>query len=396
MTMRNSRGAWIFYLTLASASAALVSIAASEILLGMACLLWIVFRPRPLQFPAYTLPLLVFIVTTLLSLAMSPDPSVGGPPVRKFVLYIMGLLAANFVTDAERVRSTFKVLLAVAAVGSVTALLQFAFKERRFLVTGALTNDPMALDRVKGFMGHWMTFSGGQLLVWCAALPIIAWIGRRWIVPLLLVGISIVFTFTRSAWLGAGTGAALAALWMPKKELVRIVLPVLVVGLLASPFIYHRLSLSANGHFGPDYGRAVLLKVGVQMVREHPMFGVGVNRISTEFPKYYKGTDLNTFYYGHMQNDYMQIAAERGLVCFAAFTWFLVALFRSFWKFLKSDNATLRLTALSAVCALAGFLVMGLFEYNFGDSEPLILFLFIVSVPFGVHSNLDSPSLRQQ
>jgi len=135
-------------------------------------------------------------------------------------------------------------------------------------------------------------------------------------------------------------------------------------------------------------GRIKLLKVGMEMVRTYPLFGVGLERIPAEFPRYYQGDDLQTFYIGHMQNDFMQIAAERGLICFAAFMWFLLSLFRSLWRFLKSGDELLRSTALSALSALTGFLVMGLFEFNFGDSEPLMLFFFIVSIPFGVDAVL--------
>jgi O-antigen ligase len=242
----------------------------------------------------------------------------------------------------------------------------------------------MAIQRVKGFMSHWMTFSGGELLVWCAVIPLIVLIGRRWIIPISIVGIGIVFSYTRSAWLGAAAGLAVSSFWIPKKLLIRIVVPIAVVGLLASPFVYHRLSQTANGKLGGDVGRIKLWKVGLEMVQAHPLFGVGLERIPIEFPKYYKGDDLNTFYIGHMQNDFMQIAAERGLLCFAAFLWFIVVLFRSFWGFVKSGDELLRLTAVSALSALTGFLVMGLFEFNLGDSEPLILFLFIISVPFGI------------
>jgi len=384
--MRDSREPWIFALTFLSAAASLVSIAASEILLGLACLLWIIVRPRPLYLPDYFLPLCVFMLTTLLSYAMSPDRSVGSHQIGKFVLFPMGLLAANFVTDGRRVKLTYRVLLIIAAAASLTALVQFVLRERKFLVTHAMEDDPMAIQRVKGFMSHWMTFSGGELLVWCAVIPLIVLIGRRWIIPISIVGIGIVFSYTRSAWLGAAAGLAVSSFWIPKKHLIRIIVPIAVVGLLASPFVYHRLSQTASGQLGGDVGRIKLWKVGLEMVRAHPLFGVGLERIPIEFPKYYKGDDLNTFYIGHMQNDFMQIAAERGLLCLAALLWFLVTLYRSYWGFLKTGDELLRLTAISAMCALSGFLVMGLFEFNLGDSEPLILFLFTISVPFGIAS----------
>jgi O-antigen ligase len=152
--------------------------------------------------------------------------------------------------------------------------------------------------------------------------------------------------------------------------------------------------MTIKGQSGGDVGRIKLLKVGLEMVRAHPLFGVGLERIPTEFPHYYTGNDLNTFYSGHMQNDFMQIAAERGLICFAAFVWFLCVLYWSLWKRVKSSDEMYRLTAVSALCALTGFLAMGLAEFNFGDSEPLILFLFIVSIPFGMSAEQREPNLR--
>jgi len=70
----------------------------------------------------------------------------------------------------------------------------------------------------------------------------------------------------------------------------------------------------------------------------------------------------------------------------------------------KSSDAGARWIPLSAIAALTGFLVAGFMEYNFGDSEVLLLLLFIVSVPFGVamrpgvHLNQhvqESPDLQQ-
>ena len=47
-----------------------------------------------------------------------------------------------------------------------------------------------------------------------------------------------------------------------------------------------------------------------------------------------------------------------------------------------------RWTVLSALSALTGFIVAGFFSYNFGDSEVLLLLLFIVSLPYGVNKTV--------
>src|SRR5205814_1009975 len=133
-------------------------------------------------------------------------------------------------------------------------------------------------------------------------------------------------------------------------------------------------------------GRIELLIGGARMVREHPLFGIGPERIKTEFPRYYRGKDLlaANFYYGHLENNVMQLAAERGLLCLGAFLWFIFELYASLIGKLKTAADDTRWAVLAAIAALSGFLVSGFFEYNFGDSEVFLLFLFIVSIPYGI------------
>jgi hypothetical protein len=38
----------------------------------------------------------------------------------------------------------------------------------------------------------------------------------------------------------------------------------------------------------------------------------------------------------------------------------------------------------SGLAVLTAVLTAGLFEYNFGDSEVLMLFMFLVSIPYGM------------
>jgi hypothetical protein len=53
---------------------------------------------------------------------------------------------------------------------------------------------------------------------------------------------------------------------------------------------------------------------------------------------------------------------------------------RDLWRLFKTgENRVLVTTALAAV---ASMLAAGLFEYNFGDSEFLMLFLVLATLPF--------------
>jgi len=385
--MPRSHDSWVFAVTLMSAAAVLVSIAGSETLLAVAFVAWLVHRPKTIVWPTYIIPLCAFMLTTVLALALSPQPEVGMGAIRKFVLFTMGLLAANVVKTPARSRTAIATLLAVATATSIYALLQFGAAYIRFLSTQNLADDPTVLARIRGFMGHWMTFSGEQLLVWCAAVPAVLTLGGRWLVPLGIVGTTLILSFTRSVWIGAVAGFFVLSLLMPRKILISVAIPIAIVGVIASGLIYHRVSLSFQGpQFGPDSGRFELFLSGARMIKDHPLFGVGPERIHTEFPRYYSGSDLLhvNFYYGHLENNVLQLAAERGLLCLAAFLWLIFQLYADLLAMLRTVTHDCRWAVLSALAALTSFIVAGFFAYNFGDSEVLLLLLFIVSIPYGV------------
>jgi putative inorganic carbon (hco3(-)) transporter len=374
----------IFALTVAGAAALLFSIAVGEILLAGALTMWLVWHPRKPSLPSFFVPMCAFILMTFVSLLLSPDPAVNWF-LRKTILFVMILLGATFVTTPWRARTAIAILLAVATITSAVGLVQFAITYVRFLATQKLADDPMVLARITGFMGHWLTYSGEQLLVWCAAVPAIVCLGRRWYVPLTIVGAALILSFTQGVWGGAVAGIAVVSLMMPKRILLKVLLPIVLIAAAASGLIYHRVSMSlGDPNFAPRTGRIELLKAGIQMIREHPWFGVGPERVSAEFPLHYKGTNLATIYHGHLENDFLQIAAERGLICFATFMWFLLELYAALFRLVRDADPDSRWIALSAIAALTGFVVSGLVEYNFGDSEVQLLMLFIVSIPFGV------------
>ena len=74
--------------------------------------------------------------------------------------------------------------------------------------------------------------------------------------------------------------------------------------------------------------------------------------------------------------------------------WFLVALIRDLWaRFSSGEQRYLAASALASVVAL---LTAGLFEYNFGDSEVLMLFLIVVTLPAVVTWSCPSPGQRSR
>jgi O-antigen ligase len=82
----------------------------------------------------------------------------------------------------------------------------------------------------------------------------------------------------------------------------------------------------------------------------------------------------------HLHNVPLQIAAERGLPALATWIWFVVATVAGLVALVRRNQA--RTLASAALAATVAMLAAGLFEHNFGDSEFLMLFLVIITLPF--------------
>jgi O-antigen ligase len=84
----------------------------------------------------------------------------------------------------------------------------------------------------------------------------------------------------------------------------------------------------------------------------------------------------------HLHNNFTQIAAERGLPALAAWLTFIAWAFVSLLRMLKNRASRRSPFPLAAAASIVALITAGFFEYNFGDSEVVILFLFMVTLPF--------------
>ena len=82
----------------------------------------------------------------------------------------------------------------------------------------------------------------------------------------------------------------------------------------------------------------------------------------------------------HLHNVPLQIAAERGLPALGMWLWFVSSALFGLFKLLGRTRH--RVLVAAALGVFIAMLTAGLFEYNFGDSEFLMLFLVLVTLPF--------------
>jgi O-antigen ligase len=387
----------------------LISIAASQAFLAAATVAYLthLLRLRPaISFPPVKLPLLLFCLATFNSILWAEHPAVGWTALRKLVLFLILLLSVNLVASAKHLGALFRGLFFVAALAGLVGTAQFVIQYH-----GVRHLHPdrvyyyMTLTRSHGFMGHWMNFGGQQMLVFSALLAFLLLSasvakgslavqgvkgkGLYWLV-MAVVATSIVLNFTRGVWLG-GVVATLyiVARWKPRTLWVIPVL--LVVAYLAAPsMIRRRVSLAFHPTDDPALAiRLEMWRAGLRMVREHPWVGVGPENIPLVYTQYLPpGTTPIGGYHNHLHDNFLQLAAERGLPCLAAWLWFMLALG---WNTLRIRRklSSGRWVADAAFAAWLAFLAEGFFEFNFGTSPVLMAFLFVMSTPF-VAEHLES------
>ena len=285
-------------LTFASAAAIMVSIAASQILMGAALLAVLLSRQR-LRIPPFFRSILLFLAITVIADLASGDPRAGLPQIRKIYVFAIAVLAYAFLRKASQITA---LVLAWAALGFASALVglhQFLAR----LAEGQRLHWNIyeyVLDkRMTGFASHWMTFGGEQMiaLLMLTSLLLFGRLGRwkflGW-VAWSFIAASLVLGMTRCVYLvGFPTGLIWQGYGSAEKS----------SRMCCALAVHRRFSrrgpaTSANGSSPPavhphgevdSNGRRIIMARGLvwAMIRSHPFpRGSGPEQPGLQFAKY--------------------------------------------------------------------------------------------------------------
>lgn len=385
-----------------------ISIAASQILLGVGLVLLLLFRQK-LNFPRIWVPLAVFFLWTALADVLSPDPWGGRAQLKKFfVFFFIPLLYSVF---ARRFSKVYYVLLAwtVAATASgAWGLGQFVWKYLHARKTGEDFYVTYVGHRITGFESHWMTFGALQLSVLSLLLAQRFFSDRKtpwWVYgSILIISTAILLNETRSIWLATVPAVLyLVWCWRPKMTLVVPVIAVLAFA-IAPATTRERLRslLDPHGETDSNRHRIVTFRTGVEMIKAHPWFGLGPEQIRQQFDAYVPADikrPLPVGYYGHLHNIYVQYAAERGipglLLLFWAISMTAFDCFRAIARNGKGRSQQFFLLH-GTIAVIIDILVGGLFEYNLGDSEVLMMFASVIALGYAAIDNVEATPVRER
>ena len=398
-TFRNNAERTAFIGLAGSVSLVLASIAVSQILLAptLIAAAWIISYSRKLfsSMKWILLPLIIFCIWITVTALLAPNVMLALTFTKKFYLFLLVPLVPLIVRGPNRILWIYKAIIVVALLSSFVGIGQYLAKP----------DNTNLMDRITGFMGHWMTYAG---LLMLALVSLVAYglrAGWKWLflwVPLAsTMALAILLSQTRSVAMGAYLGVVImlvAALFLERKR--RFI--VLLICIIIFPVIlYFAVPASIQKRFrsGLDLNdpntrpRLIIYDTSLRMIRDNPWFGVGPKNAGIEALKYRNEHEYPDWAYQHMHNNILQIASETGIPGLAIWLWLMIRLawdalrtyrFAGSSAFPYGEEARWEATIISsaALGSWAALVIAGLLEYNFGDSEVLTLFLFVMSAPY--------------
>jgi len=360
-----------------------LSIAAAQILLTALLLCWVIGmvrdKSRPTA-PTFFIALLAYGGLTLISTVFSFAPLESFIHDRQLVLFLI-VPAVYDLARGQRATMATDVIITVGAAAAAYGIVQY----------GMLHFDSLG-QRPRGTLGHYMTYSGTLMLVIgvAASRLVFGARDRTWpalVMPALVVALSL--TLTRSAWVGACV--AVGVLFILKDLRLLGLLPVIAALLFAfaPDSVTNRMVSMFDLRDPSNRDRLAMARTGAAMVHDFPLTGVGPAMIPKLYAQYRDPDAVNAMN-PHLHNVPLQIAAERGLPALVTWLAFIVALGYGLFRLFRTEREPIM--AAAGLAAIASMLSAGLFEYNFGDSEFLMLFLVIVTLPFAAARRDDAPA----
>jgi O-antigen ligase len=369
------------------------SIALTQIAYYTALIVWLSliltkkekFQPTPLDL-WFSLYLVIELVSTIF--AYDRIDALLHIQKRLLLLPIVYLIFRYIDTRERIMRILMTLFISAAIVGllsSISILIQFS----------AYSHYIKRFD----IYNHYMTIGGISMFMLLLMIPFS--LNRQITLTqriLLIIGVAailltLIFTFTRSSWLGLIIGIIVLVMLRFKKLLYLFLVVVVGVVIIGSPELHVRF-LSIFDPTDPSNDlRLRMWNVGLKIFQDNPILGVGdisLNPLNDAYSQH-------TMDFGHMHNNFVQWLVTTGTVGFVIVILWFIKIWKLFWsayRKMKDDWLYGSFTA-GAIAVFVGFHVNGLFEWNFGDAEIYTLFWIIVGLVLSVRKqNDEAPRLQ--
>lgn len=284
---------------------------------------WIKYRKEPF-YPRtpLDLPIIFYIIIALCLLIInSPIPAIGISGFRQVVQQILWyFIAVSLLSSVKNVRWVLYILVLTGGLLGLHGIYQYVTKAEM---------PSYWVDRLEsGISTRVFSIIGspnilGSLMVLLIPVSVSLIFSEQKILKKLLFGIisifmcaTLIFTSSRSAWIGFVVAMAVY-FWLKDKRLIILLLLFIFAAYALVPTIAGRV----NYLISPEYlissatgGRVARWTVALNILRQNPLFGVGLGQFGGAVAQNYKIP--NSFY---VDSYFLKIAVEMGFTGLCAF-----------------------------------------------------------------------------
>jgi O-antigen ligase len=345
------------------------------------------------------MPVAAFSLTTVLSALLSGHPTASLADAKGLLLVAALYVTADAVRDPPAADRFLLGLALAATVAAGVGLLQVGLCPP----SNAPLEEPPWLyhrcTRARGLFSIYMTLAGVLSLALLVTLPrLLPGAAGRWrlVGPWLVMLGGLLFTYTRGAWVGfvAGTLTMIATIGRGRWLLVIGLVVLAGSALMAPDEMRRRVFSMANPEEAGARERVYMWRSGLAMWRERPVLGVGPGGVKRDYARYAlpEAVKQRT---SHVHSTPLQILVERGSLGLAAW----LAIWAGFFarcigllRRLPAEAHAARALVAGSLAAIVGFLVAGLTEHAFGDSEVVMVAWAVMALPWAVEAEKRAPS----
>jgi hypothetical protein len=245
--------------------------------------------------------------------------------------------------------------------------------------------------RATGFFNHWVTYAEVLQLIASLVLGIfLAFKEKKRVTGLLIFAvIGLVFalgmTVTRASWIGfAISVVVMLSLTVTRRTILIVAACALPLVLVSVVVLQQKRGIGFFDRRDQSTSwREMVWREGFELLISKPrhlLVGVGIDSIKGHWREW--GLfDNGRQPIGHMHSNLLQIALERGVPALVVWLSLIGLYIRMLWKIIRREtDGFSKGLALGALGGTIGFFTSGLVHYNWGDSEVVTIFYFIMGL----------------
>src|ERR1043165_2475590 len=249
-------------------------------------------------------------------------------------------------------------------------------------------------ERASGFYGQYQTYSEVLQLVASLALGLLVALRRKWslkgaLLSIALAGMcgALLLTLMRASWAGFLLSALTVVLVGASRRTLVVAACVALPLILAGLFVLQQKRQVGliDARDQSTTWRLMVWRDGTRILFSSPrhlLVGVGMDSLKRHWREWGM-FDQGRQPWGHLHSTPLQIAFERGVPTLLVWLAWLSVYARTLWRMLRGgalEGSVERGLILGALGGLVGFVAGGLVHYNFGDSEVVMVFYFVMGL----------------